>query len=75
MTSEADTSSDYQNKKICDGFDCNAKATKEAKVDAGKFGTLTLFLCANCIRKFENDAPLEPDQLDKQSHIPSKKGV
>jgi hypothetical protein len=40
---------------VCDGFGCNEKATREINVDAGKFGTLTLFLCADCIGKFEDD--------------------
>lgn len=41
--------------KVCEGFGCYEKITREIKVDAGKFRTLTLFLCTNCIGKFEND--------------------
>jgi hypothetical protein len=37
---------------VCDGFGCNYKATTQVKVDAGKFGPVTLFLCPNCVGKF-----------------------
>jgi hypothetical protein len=55
MTLGADSSRDTQINKICDGFGCDEKATGKMNVDAGKFGTLTLFLCKNCVRKFKDD--------------------
>jgi len=53
MNSATDISVDIDCR--CDGYGCDEKATREIKVDAGKFGTLTLFLCTNCIGKFEDD--------------------
>ena len=38
----------------CDADGCDAAGINEIKVDAGKFGTVTLFVCANCIGKFQD---------------------
>ena len=40
-------------KKICESFNCNNKATLEIRVSAGKFGIITLNLCGNCMPKFD----------------------
>ncbi len=36
----------------CDAAGCDAPGINEIKVPAGKFGTVTLFVCANCMEKF-----------------------
>ena len=36
----------------CDVAGRDAAGTNEIKVNAGKFGTVTLFVCPNCIGKF-----------------------
>lgn len=36
----------------CDAAGCDAAGINEIKVNAGKFGTVTLFVCADCIGKF-----------------------
>ena len=36
----------------CDAAVCDAAGTNEIKVSAGKFGTVTLFVCPNCVGKF-----------------------
>ena len=36
----------------CDAAGCDAAGTNEIKVCAGKFGTVTLFVCPNCVGKF-----------------------
>lgn len=41
------------NKGICFGYGCNNKAIEKIDVDAGRFGTITLSLCSNCLKKFE----------------------
>lgn len=39
----------------CDAKDCNAAGINKIEVGAGKFGTVTLFLCPNCIGNFRID--------------------
>ena len=36
----------------CDAAGCDAAGISEIKVNAGKFGTVTLFVCPDCIGKF-----------------------
>jgi len=36
----------------CDAEGCDAAGTNEIHVNAGKFGQVTLFVCANCMGKF-----------------------
>jgi hypothetical protein len=36
----------------CNAVDCEEKGSIEIKVSAGKFGTLKLFVCPNCVGKF-----------------------
>jgi hypothetical protein len=43
------------NDDVCQAFGCCEKAVREIKVDAGKFGTITLLVCANCVEKFRDD--------------------
>jgi hypothetical protein len=38
----------------CNAAGCNAKGSVELKVNAGKFGMVTLFLCSNCVGKFQD---------------------
>lgn len=39
----------------CDAAGCAAAGTNKINVPAGKFGTVTLFVCSECIGKFQND--------------------
>ena len=39
------------NKQICEALDCSNKATDEISLNVGKFGTISLFLCKECIPK------------------------
>ena len=39
----------------CDAAGCDAPGINEIKVNAGKFGTVTLFVCPNCVGKFTDD--------------------
>ena len=40
------------NKEICEAIDCSNKATDEISLNVGKFGTILLFLCKECLPKF-----------------------
>jgi hypothetical protein len=42
------------NKEICEALGCSQQAIKEITVNAGKFGTISLSLCGNCVGKFVN---------------------
>ena len=37
---------------ICDATGCDAAGVNKIKVNAGKFGFITLFVCPNCVGKF-----------------------
>jgi hypothetical protein len=37
----------------CNAAGCNAKGSIEIKVNAGKFGEVTLFVCPKCVGKFQ----------------------
>jgi len=39
----------------CDAAGCDAAGTNKIKVVAGKFGIITLFVCSECIGKFQNE--------------------
>ena len=39
----------------CNAAGCDKIGTIELKVPAGKFGTVTLFLCEKCVGKFIDD--------------------
>jgi hypothetical protein len=41
------------NKNICAASGCLDSATERIKVNAGKFGTITLNVCSKCVRIFE----------------------
>jgi len=41
--------------KTCNAAGCNALGTNEIKVHAGKFGKVTLFVCNNCVGKFQDE--------------------
>jgi len=40
------------NKTICDSLNCESDATKNIDIDCGKYGTLTISVCNNCLCKF-----------------------
>src|SRR5215212_9095069 len=40
------------NKGICEANGCSENATNELRVNVGKFGEITLFLCTACLPKF-----------------------
>jgi hypothetical protein len=50
------------NPRICDAAGCNELATQQIEVDAGRFGTVTLFVCKYCVEKFLDDEGTEPSQ-------------
>jgi hypothetical protein len=37
---------------ICDGYNCENYASNKIDVNAGTFGTISLDLCNNCVKKF-----------------------
>ena len=41
------------NKQICEANGCSKQATNEIKIDVGRFGKISLFLCTNCAPKFK----------------------
>ena len=48
-----ETYSEVVKKRIkCDAAGCDAAGINEIKVKAGKFGTVTLFVCPDCVGKF-----------------------
>jgi hypothetical protein len=50
---KSQTYDDLINQRItCNATGCNAIGTIELKVSAGKFGTVTLFVCVKCVGKF-----------------------
>jgi hypothetical protein len=38
----------------CNATGCQKKGSIEIKLDAGKFGMITLFVCPNCVGKFQD---------------------
>jgi hypothetical protein len=40
------------NKQICEAVGCSNFATNEIKLDIGKYGNISLFLCIDCLPKF-----------------------
>ncbi len=40
-------------KRICDSLSCEAEATEQIEVSAGKFGVIELLVCKNCVCKFQ----------------------
>jgi hypothetical protein len=51
-------------KQFCDAFSCEAEATEQIEVSAGKHGFITLFVCKNCISKFV-DGSVTKERGDK----------
>jgi len=39
----------------CNATGCEAIGSIEIRVNAGKFGTIRLFVCSNCVGKFQDD--------------------
>jgi hypothetical protein len=53
ITPKDATYSDVVKRRIkCDADGCDAPGTNAIRVNAGKFGNVTLFVCANCVGKF-----------------------
>jgi len=44
----------YHN-QICEAIDCNKQATENIPVSAGKHGTIEIYVCKNCVCKFQGD--------------------
>jgi hypothetical protein len=42
------------NKNICDASDCLSSATESIKLNAGKFGIITLKVCKKCSKLFND---------------------
>ena len=52
---KSQTYDDLINQRItCNAVGCNAPGSIELKVNAGKFGMITLFVCPNCVGKFKD---------------------
>ena len=50
-----ETYDDLVKKRVkCDAAGCEAPGSVELKVKAGKFGMVTLFVCENCVGKFQD---------------------
>jgi hypothetical protein len=47
-----ETIDEHDRPQLCDAVDCNEVAIEQVTVSAGRFGTLILSLCRNCICKF-----------------------
>jgi hypothetical protein len=43
------------NKGICECIDCFSQATTAIEVSVGVLGVIPLFLCQNCLSKFQDD--------------------
>ena len=43
------------NRNVCEYFDCFNKAILTIEVQVGVLGIITLFLCQNCLSKFQDD--------------------
>ena len=41
------------NKEICNAFGCYKNATEKVDIDVGKFGTILVNLCSECVKKFQ----------------------
>lgn len=51
---KSQTYDDLINQRItCNAAGCNAQGSIEIKVNAGKFGEVTLFVCPRCVGKFQ----------------------
>jgi hypothetical protein len=42
------------NNGICEADGCFEKATTKIEEDAGEYGLISLYLCSNCARKFQD---------------------
>ncbi len=43
--------------QLCEALGCGACATQQIEINVGKFGTLTLSVCINCVSKFTEQTP------------------
>lgn len=46
----------YPDSDICNALDCFEKATMCIKINAGKFGDISLRVCSNCVSKFKTSS-------------------
>jgi hypothetical protein len=49
------TISSEVNKRLCEAFDCFAEATINIKVKVGQQRTITLELCKDCVKQFQDN--------------------
>lgn len=52
MSSNSIISPDVNNDSVCEALGCSYKATDKITVKIGTKGTISLFLCRNCILRF-----------------------
>jgi hypothetical protein len=51
------------NKNICQAVGCLAKATDKIALEGGTFGIISVFVCRNCIGKFQDNGIQETNKL------------
>lgn len=51
FTTDINNSSNSNN-SLCDGLECYSKPSQKLKIDCGKYGSLTVFLCDRCSSNF-----------------------
>jgi hypothetical protein len=49
------------NKNICEAVGCFAKATDKIALEGATFGIISVLVCRNCIRKFQDHGIQETD--------------
>lgn len=52
MTNNKNNNSSKIKNTICEAFECYENATEKIDLNAGKFGTISLLVCINCVGKF-----------------------
>jgi hypothetical protein len=57
------------NKRICEAVDCECEATEQVEISAGKHGFITLFVCNNCISKFNSGSAVQTKEERKRYHL------
>lgn len=57
---------------ICEAADCEQVATEQIEVSAGKYGTLILSVCSNCVEKFTDELEPQGPNHKPEQQIPTK---
>jgi hypothetical protein len=60
--------------KICEAYGCDNLATTQIEVQAGKYGTIPLNLCTDCVELFEVN-PNNPEFKQKIRNCNHPEGV